>query len=49
MVQLQAVAYSGAEGSFVNPCVDAGPADRPFTITLSTSPNTAFAGQSNEH
>lgn len=43
-VQLQDVAYSSAEGSIVTVCVDGGPADRPFNVTLATSPGTAVAG-----
>ena len=47
LVQLQDLAYSGAEESSVNICVDVGPADRAFTVTLSTIPDTASAGQLN--
>lgn len=43
-VQLQDVAYSGAEGSVVSVCVDGGPADRTFNVTLATSPDMAVAG-----
>ena len=43
IVQLQDVAYSGAEGGSVNVCVIADPADRAFTVTLSTSQDTASA------
>ena len=45
-VQLRDVAFSGSEGSGIDDiCVDAGPADRSFVVTLSTSPDTALAGQ----
>lgn len=43
-VQIQDTAYSGAEGSVVRVCVDGGPADRPFNVTLATLPQTAIAG-----
>ena len=43
-VQLRDMAYSRAEGSTLSVCVDAGPRDRPFTITFTTLPDTAFAG-----
>ena len=43
-VQLQDVAYSGAEGGNVNVCVDASATDRAFVVTLSTSQDTASAG-----
>ena len=44
-VQIRDIAYSGAEGSFVSVCIDAGPTERPFSVTLSTSPDSALAGQ----
>ena len=45
VVQLQDLAYSGAEGNNVNVCLNAGPAGRAFTVTLSAVPDTASAGQ----
>ena len=44
MVSFQDVTYSGAEGSSVNVCVIANPADREFTVTLSTIQDTASVG-----
>ncbi len=44
MVSLQNLSYSGTEGSSVNVCVIAGPADRAFAVTLSTIQDTASAG-----
>ena len=43
-VQLQDVAYSGAEGTVVSVCIEAGATNRPFNVTLSTSSSTASAG-----
>jgi hypothetical protein len=44
MVSFQDLSYSGAEGSSVNVCAIAGPADKAFGITLSTIQDTASAG-----
>ena len=44
-VQLRDRSFSGAEGTNVTVCVDAGPANRSFVVSLSTSPITALAGK----
>ena len=44
MVSFQDLTYSGAEGSSVNVCIIANPADRAFAVSLSTIQDTASTG-----